>query len=126
MSDETRFSILRHIGSGELSVGEIAGMVGRDQPLVSHHLRILKECGIVSCMARGRRSMYSISSPRLASLIRDIAEAGEQMDELCAEACCGVPESGETHKPVGMRGAPRRRPGDTANPNVSQTVQTNP
>ena len=115
MSDETRFAILRHIGSGELSVGEIAGMVGRDQPLVSHHLRILKECGIVSCTARGRRSMYSVSSPRLASLIRDIAEAGEQMDELCSEACCGVPESGEACGPAGARGAPRRRPDSIQN-----------
>ena len=110
MSDETRFSILQHIGSGELSVGEITVMVRRDQPLVSHHLKILKECGIVSCTARGRRSMYSVSSPRLASLILDIAEAGEQMDELCAEACCGIPESGEVSVPAGMRGAARRRP----------------
>ncbi|MBI1657600.1 MAG: winged helix-turn-helix transcriptional regulator [Thaumarchaeota archaeon] len=110
MSDETRFSILQHIGSGELSVGEIAGMVRRDQPLVSHHLKILKECGIVSCTARGRRSMYSVSSPRLASLIRDIAEAGEQMDELCTEACCGIPESGEASGQAGIRGAARRRP----------------
>jgi DNA-binding transcriptional ArsR family regulator len=96
MSDETRFSILQHIGSGELSVGDIADMMGRDQPLISHHLKILKECGIVSFTARGRRSMYSISSPRLASLIRDIAEAGEQMDELCTESCCRIPE-----RPVG-------------------------
>ena len=115
MSDETRFSILRHIGSRELSVGEIAGMVGRDQPLVSHHLRILKECGIVSCKARGRRSMYSVSSPRLASLIRDIAEAGEQMDELCAEACCVIPESGEAGGPARMQGAARRLPGGIQN-----------
>ena len=115
MSDETRFAILQHIGSGELSVGEITDMVGRDQPLVSHHLKILKECGIVSCTARGRRSMYSVSSTRLASLIRDIAEAGEQMDELCAEACCGVPESGEACGPAGTRGAPLRRPGGIQN-----------
>lgn len=115
MSDETRFSILQHIGSGELSVGEIAGMVRRDQPLVSHHLKILKERGIVSCTVRGRRSIYSVSSPRLASLIRDIAEAGEQMDELCAEACCIIPESGEASGPAGMRGAARRRPNGIQN-----------
>ena len=115
MSDETRFAILQRIGSGELSVGEITDMVGRDQPLVSHHLRILKECGIVSCMARGRRSMYSVSSPRLASLIRNIAEAGEQMDELCAEACCGVSESGEACGSVETRDAPRLRPGGIQN-----------
>ncbi len=89
ISDDTRFAILQSMGSGERSVGEITEAVGRDQPLVSHHLRTLKECGIVVCAARGRRSMYRVSSGRLASLIREIAAAGERMDELCAEACCG-------------------------------------
>lgn len=89
MGDETRFVILQRLAAGELSVGEIAKMVDRDQPLVSHHLRTLKECGIVSCTANGRRSMYGISSPRLSCLILDIAEAAERMDRLCTEACCG-------------------------------------
>ena len=94
MGDETRFVILQRLAAGELSVGEIAKTVGRYQPLVSHHLRTLRECGIVSCTANGRRSMYSISSPRLARLILDIAEAAERMDEMCAEACCGpAPET---------------------------------
>ena len=88
MGDDTRFAILQQIGTGEYSVGEIVEMIGKDQPLVSHHLRILKECGIVSCIARGRRSMYRISSTRLAHLIRGIAEAAGQMDTLCTEACC--------------------------------------
>ena len=94
MGDETRFVILQRLAAGELSVGEIAKMVDKDQPLVSHHLRTLKECGIVSCTANGRRSMYSISSPRLACLVLDIAEAAERMDKLCTEACCGpAPET---------------------------------
>lgn len=88
ISDETRFDILQHMGSGEYSVSEIVGMVGKDQPLVSHHLRILRECGIVVCHARGRCSMYSVSSSKLAFLIQDISEAGEMMDELCTDACC--------------------------------------
>ena len=93
MGDETRFAILQRLAAGELSVGEIAKAVGRDQPLVSHHLRTLKECGIVSRTANGRRAMYGISSPRLARLVVDIAEAAGRMDRLCTEACCG-PETG--------------------------------
>ena len=83
ISDETRFSILQHIGRDEYSVGEIVRMVSKDQPLVSHHLRILRECGIVRCRTSGRRSMYSVSSPLLADIIRDICEAGERMDTIC-------------------------------------------
>ena len=89
MGDETRFAILQRLAAGELSVGEIARIVDKGQPLVSHHLRTLRECGIVSCTANGRRSMYGISSPRLACLIQDIVEAAERIDELCTDACCG-------------------------------------
>ena len=53
--DETRFSILERLSGGRMSVGEIAGAVGRDQPLVSHHLKVLKDCGIVSDRPAGRR-----------------------------------------------------------------------
>ena len=97
MGDETRFAILQRLVTGELSVGEITRMVDRDQPLVSHHLRTLRECGIVSCTANGRRSMYSISSPRLACLIQDIAEAAEGMGRLCTDACCGPPTPEASH-----------------------------
>lgn len=88
ISEDTRFLILQKIGVEEYSVGEIVEMVRRDQPLVSHHLKILRACGIVTCVSNGRRSMYKISSLRLASLIRDIAKAGEMIDALCTEVCC--------------------------------------
>ena len=88
--DETRFSILQILGlEGEMAVGQIARQIGKDQPLVSHHLRILKGCGILRCRTTGRRSLYSLSNMRITLLIADILEAGSRINKLCTESSCG-------------------------------------
>ena len=76
-------------------MGTIARTLDRDQPLVSHHLRVLKECGILTCRIEGRRSLYRISSTRISTLIADIIEASNRINVLCSETCCaqdGQPE----------------------------------
>ncbi|MCE2497458.1 MAG: helix-turn-helix transcriptional regulator [Nitrosopumilaceae archaeon] len=86
--DETRFSMLEVMLQDRrgVSVGGLASSLGRDQPLISHHLRRLRECGIVTSRQDGKRTMYRISSPRLADLIAEIAEAGREIPNLCAGA----------------------------------------
>ena len=87
--DETRYSILGLLElEGELTVGEMAFRLGRDQPLVSHHLRVLRECGMVSCRADGRRSLYRISNTEIFSLVADIVDAGDRINSTCSSACC--------------------------------------
>lgn len=86
--DEMRFSILEQLSRGDMTVSQIVQTVGRDQPLVSHHLRILKECGIISSKNRGRNVVYSMSSKRLSALIVQIQEAGDEMNNICDDMCC--------------------------------------
>lgn len=92
--DDTRFSILESLGShGELPVGELSRRLERDQPLVSHHLRVLRECGIVTCRTDGRRSMYSIANAQITALISDIVSVGDRINALCV-SCCAPETSG--------------------------------
>ena len=90
--DETRFSILQTLGrGGEMPVGHIAAAINREQPLVSHHLKILKSCGILSHRVDGRRILYRISSIEMTMLISDILSTSERISNLCACAeteCC--------------------------------------
>ena len=86
--DETRFSILDRLSRGEMAVGEIARELERDQPLISHHLKTLKECGIVSAEVRGRCTMYGITNKRIADLIRQIQQAGNEINDICDDAMC--------------------------------------
>ena len=115
--DETRFAILETLGrEGELSVGTISKTLGKDQPLVSHHLRILKECGILTCRIDGRRSLYKISSVRISALIADILEASNRINALCSETCCTQDGQPEVIRPGMVREARTRgvRPDRTA------------
>ena len=67
LGDETRLRILEHLGSGERSVSELMVLVDIGQSLMSHHLRILREAGLVVDRRDGRWIHYSIAEPALAA-----------------------------------------------------------
>ena len=67
LGDETRLRILEHLGTGERSVSELMVLVDIGQSLMSHHLRILREGGLVIDRRDGRWIHYSISEPALAA-----------------------------------------------------------
>ena len=46
--------------SGEKCVCEISAHVGGSQPLVSHHLAVLREAGFVTMRGQGARTYYAI------------------------------------------------------------------
>lgn len=71
LSDPIRLrllSILAAAPSGEVCVCEFVGPLGKSQPTVSHHLRILSEEGLVKGERRGRWVWYSLNRSRLAGL----------------------------------------------------------
>lgn len=64
IGDETRQLILLALLESDLSgirVGEIAGKTHLTRPSVSHHLRILKEAGIVAMRREGTKNYYFLS-----------------------------------------------------------------
>ena len=57
--DETRFEILELLQKDdELCVNDFVEELKKDQPLVSHHLKTLKQCGIVKSRNEGKKTMY--------------------------------------------------------------------
>ena len=88
--DETRFEILEMLQKKEeLCVNDFVEKLKKDQPLVSHHLKTLKNCGIVKSRDEGKKSMYSIANSQLSLLIADIAKTSKAMPGLCSdESCC--------------------------------------
>jgi len=61
-------SILAAAPEGEVCVCEFVGPLGKSQPTVSHHLRILGEAGLVHGDRRGKWVWYSLNRERLAEL----------------------------------------------------------
>ena len=87
--DETRFEILEMLQKkSELCVNDFVEQMEKDQPLISHHLRTLKKCGIVKSREEGKKSMYSISSNELSELLTNVTKASKKIPVLCSDDNC--------------------------------------
>ena len=71
LSDPIRLEILAYLRDGEKCVCEIVPHLNLIQSLVSRHLKILKDVGVVRCRKDGTKRMYSVTDPR----IHDVADA---------------------------------------------------
>jgi len=73
LSDPVRLKIIEFLREGEKCVCEIIPHVNLIQPLVSRHLKILKECGLVKDRKDGNRRLYSVTDPRIFDVIDSIS-----------------------------------------------------
>ena len=71
LADPARLQILSLLSaapSGEVCVCEFVGPIGKSQPTVSHHLRVLADAGLVEGERRGKWVWYRLVEARLTSL----------------------------------------------------------
>lgn len=61
LADETRLAVVRHLMKGECHVGQIQAALGIEQSLLSHHLRNLRDAGIVESSRDGKAVLYRLS-----------------------------------------------------------------
>jgi DNA-binding transcriptional ArsR family regulator len=62
LTDPTRVGVLLALaGGGSCCVCDLSWVVGRDEKLVSHHVRLLKSLGVVSSRRDGRMVMYELT-----------------------------------------------------------------
>ncbi|AZA08808.1 ArsR/SmtB family transcription factor [Corynebacterium pseudopelargi] len=69
-----RLRILHLLQQRDHFVHEIVALLGASQPLVSQHLRVLKEAGLVSAERKGRQMTYHLVDTSVTE-IADMAEA---------------------------------------------------
>jgi DNA-binding transcriptional ArsR family regulator len=65
VAEPRRRQILDLLASGERPVGDLVRGSGMSQPLVSKHLRVLREVGAVEARGEGRRRMYRLNARAL-------------------------------------------------------------
>jgi ArsR family transcriptional regulator len=74
IGDETRQKIMSLCCCRQLSVSEIVAQMGVTQPTVSHHLKILRDAGMVRMERRGKEIYYTLNQERLAQGCCRVAE----------------------------------------------------
>jgi DNA-binding transcriptional ArsR family regulator len=65
VAEPRRRQILDLLASGERPVGDLVRGLGMSQPLVSKHLRVLREVGAVEVREDGRRRLYRLNAEAL-------------------------------------------------------------
>jgi ubiquinone/menaquinone biosynthesis C-methylase UbiE len=85
LADPTRLRILALLRSMELSVGELAQLLGQSQPRVSRHVRILSDSGLVGRRKEGSWVYLQLAEPgRTKSLFALANEVDPDASQLFA------------------------------------------
>jgi DNA-binding transcriptional ArsR family regulator len=69
IADPTRRRILDCLRADECDVGGLMESVGLPQPLVSKHLRVLRDAGAVTATVVGRRRVYRLAVDPLPDVL---------------------------------------------------------
>jgi DNA-binding transcriptional ArsR family regulator len=80
LADPTRLAIVRQLAaSTDVCACDFSSCCDVGQPTVSHHLRVLREAGVVTSERRGTWIFYRLApevAGRLAALARDLVPGG--------------------------------------------------
>jgi len=92
IAEPRRRQVLELLGARELSVNEIVAELGWTQPMVSKHLGVLKQVGLVSERRVGRQHLYRMNAERLKPIFDWVApferywsESFDRLDEVLFE-----------------------------------------
>jgi ArsR family transcriptional regulator len=86
LADPSRIRILALLGHMELSVGELAQLLGQSQPRVSRHVRILSDAGMVERRKEGSWVFLALSDVhRTGPLLELIDQWADEDDRLTFE-----------------------------------------
>jgi ArsR family transcriptional regulator len=83
LADPSRLRILALLSRMELSVGELAHLLGQSQPRVSRHVRILADAGLVERRKEGSWVFLAIASPERTEPLQSLI--GHWSDEQTVE-----------------------------------------
>jgi DNA-binding transcriptional ArsR family regulator len=115
LSDPKRLSLFMRLAEdqGPCTVSQMAQGSGVDFSVVSRHLAILREAGIIKCVKRGKELWCTVEVNAVPKVLRDLADA--------LESCCpeGLGHDGPASAPSDLRVPARKK-------RVPRIKQSNP
>ena len=95
VAEPKRRQVLETLAHGEMPVTELVGRLGWPQPMVSKHLGVLKEVGLVTARRDGRQRLYQINGEKL----KTIHDWARMFERFWAHQLLRIKEQAErTHK----------------------------
>lgn len=72
LSDTTRVRLLSMLATSEMCVCEMADILGMSQPALSHHLRVLRQCGVIGFRKQGQKAVYYLNEDEMGGKVRQL------------------------------------------------------
>lgn len=87
MGDDTRVKILQYLLNGEKCACTIVPFIGKAQPTVSQHLKILVEAGILDVRRDGTKMLYKIKDDRAVRIMEILDIPRMEVDDALLGEC---------------------------------------
>lgn len=68
VAEPKRRQVLETLADGEMPVSDLVVRLGWPQPMVSKHLGVLKEVGLVTARRDGRQRLYQVNGEQLKTI----------------------------------------------------------
>jgi ArsR family transcriptional regulator, arsenate/arsenite/antimonite-responsive transcriptional repressor len=85
LGEPTRLRILDLLAGGERCVCDVVDQMDIPQPLLSHHLKALREAGFVHARKQGRWMYYRLNHERLEACVCALEEALAKYDRAAEQ-----------------------------------------
>lgn len=79
LSSPVRVALVSLLTDGEMCVHELVDALALPQPLVSQHLRVLREADLVTRTRRGREVAYVLSDHHVAHIVSDARSHSDEV-----------------------------------------------
>lgn len=81
LADPTRREVLRILGRGEMSAGELADHFDMTKPSMSHHFSVLKEAELIRSRRDGQQIFYSLNTTVVQDVMAWVLDLLQMKDE---------------------------------------------
>lgn len=71
LGNESRLWLVRLLGGEPMTVSALTEATGMSQPLVSQHLRSLRQAGLVTAERRGKEMSYALADEHVTHVVTD-------------------------------------------------------
>jgi DNA-binding transcriptional ArsR family regulator len=89
LSEPVRLEILKFlILNGRSDIGSIAEQMPQDRSVISRHLNLMHEAGILSCEKETRYMYYKINGTAFIDKLETITNLVRQCMNQCCPSCC--------------------------------------
>jgi len=78
LANPTRLAAIEHLMEKPMSVNELAAALKQEQSMISHNLKPLLQCNIISIEKQGRKHIYTVNQETLNPIFNAIKNHAEK------------------------------------------------